>query len=281
MKKNILILAAFCGSLLYGQFADVTVQLEFERLNDRERQDLQGLETAVSQFFTASTWDDDIADLDIFLDIQIVFQSTVAIGNERYYQAQVLFNNQQDQRYFVRGVVFPYSPGRSITLSMAFDPLASFLEFYAYIFIAGELDTYDVLGGSPYYAKATALAVRGESDPHVKEGWSDRLRTAERLAANQDVRKAKAYFYQAYDILAEDQPSMEELRKALKLFYTSIDKVVTREGQERYLTIFLSGHAEETAEMMAIAGMWTELADMRELNPDADRVYQGFLENRK
>jgi hypothetical protein len=281
MKKNILIFITLCGSFLYGQFAEVTVQLDVQRLNDRERQDLQGLEMAVSQFFTASTWSDDITDLEIFLDIQMVFQSTVAIGNEKYYQAQVLFDNQQDQRYFVRDVVFPYSPGRSISLSMIFDPMASFLEFYAYIFIAGELDTYDVLGGSPYYAKATALAVQGENDPHVNQGWSERLKTAERLAASQDLRKAKAYFYQAFDILAEEKPSLQELQKALTLFHASIDKVVTREGQERYLSIFLSGHAEETAEMLAIAGMWEELADMRELNPDSERVYQGYLENRK
>jgi hypothetical protein len=281
MKKNILIFITLFGSILYGQFADVTVQLDIQRLSDRERQDLQGLEMAVSQFFTASTWSDDITDLEIFIDIQMVFQSTVAIGNERYYQAQVLFDNQQDQRYFVRDVVFPYSPGRSISLSMIFDPMASFLEFYAYIFIAGELDTYDVLGGSPYYAKATALAVQGQNDPHVKEGWSERLRTAEKLAANQDLRKAKAYFYQAFDILAEEKPSLQELQKALTLFHASIDKVVTREGQERYLSVFLSGHAEETAEMLAIAGMWTELADMLELNPDSERVYQGYLESRK
>lgn len=279
-KTLITVLTVLVGSL-YAQFAEVTVQkTDVQRLKDRERQDLQGLEEAIQQFYLSSPWEQEVADLEMYLDVQLVFQSTLAIGNEVYYQAQVLISNRQDQRYLVRDANFPYSPGRSVNLSPVFDPLASLLEFYAYLLIAGELDTYEILAGSPYYTRAASLAIQGRNNPYVSQGWIDRLRLAERLAANQDLRRAKAYFYQAFDILAEEKPDRAELRKALSLFYKSIQTVVKREGQERHTSIFLSGHAEELAELLALAGMWTELAEMMVLNPDCERIYQSYLEER-
>ncbi|MFB0517286.1 MAG: DUF4835 family protein [Candidatus Neomarinimicrobiota bacterium] len=279
MRTILCILIATLVGFLQAQFAEVTVQLDVQRLNDRERQDLLGLEDAIRQFYLNSPWEEDIADLDMYLDLQLVFQSTITIGNEVYYQAQVLFNNRQDQRYFVRDIKFPYSPGRPVNLSPAFDPLASFLEFYAYLLIAGELDTYQVLAGSPYYTRASSLATQGQNNPYVSQNWSEQLRLVERLATNQELRRAKAYFYQAFDVLAQEKPNLTELRKTLGLFHKAVSSVIQREGQERYTTIFLSGHAEEIAEMLALAGMWKELADMTVLNPDSERIYQSYLEN--
>ena len=278
MQKAIITILVVLAGSLHAQFAEVAVGTDVERLKDRERQDLQGLEEAIQQFYISSPWEQDIDDLEMYLDVQLVFQSTLAIGNEVYYQAQVLFSNRQDQRYFIRDATFPYSPGRSVNLPPAFDPLASFLEFFAYLLIAGELDTYEILAGSPYYTRAASLAVISKNDPYVGRGWIDRLRLAERLAANQDLRRGKAYFYQAFDILAEEKPDMAELRKALSQFYESIQTVVKREGQERHTSIFLSGHAEEIAELLALAGMWPELAEMMVLNPDCERIYQSYLE---
>jgi len=280
MQKALITTLVVLAGLLHAQFAEVAVRTDVERLNDRERQDLQGLEEAIQQFYISSPWEQDIADLEMYLDVQLVFLSMLAIGNEMYYQAQILFNNRQDQRYFIRDATFPYSPGRSVNLSSAFDPLASLLEFFAYLLIAGELDTYEILAGSPYYTKATSLAVVGKNDSYVGRGWTDRLRLAERLAANQDLRRGKAYFYRAFDILADEKPDLAELRKTLGQFYKSIQTVIKREGQERQTSIFLSGHAEESAEILALAGMWTELADMKLLNPDGERIYQNYLEGK-
>ncbi len=280
MQKTLITILVVLAGSLYAQFTEVAVRTEVERLKDRERQDLQGLEEAIQQFYISSPWEQDIADLEMYLDVQLVFLSTLTIGNEVYYQAQVLFSNRQDQRYFIRDATFTYSPGRSVNLSSAFDPLASLLEFFAYLLIAGELDTYEILAGSPYYTRAASLAVIGKNDRYAGRRWDDRLRLAERLAANQDLRRGKAYFYQASDIHAGEKPDLAELRKALGQFYKSIQTVIKREGQERQTSIFLSGHAEEIAEMLAQAGMWDELADMRILNPDGERIYQNYLEGK-
>lgn len=262
---------------LPAQFAVVTIQLDIERLKQSEQQQLQGLEAAIQQFYLNSPWEQDIDDLDMVLDLQVMFQSTIVINNERHYQAHILFTNRQDQLYLEKDAKFPYSPGRSLRLSFDFNPLPSLLEFYAYVLIAGELDTYEIMGGSPYYSKAMDLALLGQNTPSVSRGWSERIKLVERLTSNQELRRAKAYFYQAFDVLAEEEPDMEVLRGFLGQFTSSIQTIVERQGQERHTTLFLTGHAAKIAEMLARADMWAELAAMAEFNPDAQRIYKANL----
>jgi len=277
IRKTIYLLISIMG-VLYGQFADVTITLDTQRLMEQERQDLQGLEQSIQQFYLASPWEREISDLEIYLEIQLVFESTVTIGNDRYFQAQMLITNHQDQRYLVRSMIFPYTPGRSVGLSPIFDPLSSLLEFYAYIFIAGELDTYGMLAGSSYYTQATNLANLGQNDPYTGQGWVDRLRLAEELVTNQELRHAKAYFYQALNGWAAEEPDSVTIVNSLNQFYRSIQRIVEREGQERNTSIFLSGNAEEIAEVLVKAGMLEELERMIILNPDSEVIYRNYLE---
>ena len=262
---------------LAAQFTDVTVTLDVERLKQRERQELQGLDAAVREFYLNSLWEQDIRDLDMVLDIQIMFPSTILINNELHYQAQILFHNRLDQLFLEKSAKFPYSPGRPLRLTIDFDPLASTFAFYAYLLIAGELDTYEVMAGSPYYMKATDLAILGQNTPSVRRSWSERIKLVERLTSNQELRRAKAYFYQAFAIRTEKEPNMDKLREVLVQFTTSIEIIVQRQGQERHTALFLTGHASEIAEMLALVEMWTELAAMAELNPDTKQIYQDNL----
>ena len=276
MKNHIAILL-LTAAILNGQFAEVTLVLDMERLNSNEQQQLQGLKETIKQFYLNAPWEKDIADLDMVLDIQIVIQSTIELGGEDYYQAQLLFSNRQDQRLYDKNTRFPYSPGRAVQFANEFDPLGAVLTFYAYLLIAGELDTYEILAGSNYYTKAITLATLTLNQPQVGRDWGARIKLVERLTTNQDLRRAKAYFYQAFDALAEEKPDLDRLKEALGSFYKSIDTMTRREGMDRYTTLFLTGHAEELAEMLARAGMWRELADMAVIHPDGERYYKPYL----
>ncbi len=275
--RNPIAFLLLIATILHGQFAEVTVVLDMERLKSNEQQQLQGLEDTFKQFYLNAPWDKDIADLDLVLDIQIVIQSTIELGGEDYYQAQVLFSNRQDQLLFDKNARFPYSPGRAVQFANEFDPLGAVLTFYAYLLIAGELDTYEILAGSNYYTKAHTLAILTLNQPLVGRDWGARIKLVERLTTNQDLRRAKAYFFQAFDVLAEEEPDLDHLQETLGSFYKSIDTMTRREGMDRHTTLFLTGHAEEIAEMLARAGMWHELAEMAVMHPDGERFYKSYL----
>ncbi len=275
--RNPIVLILLTAAILHGQFAEVAVVLDMEWLNSNEQQQLQGLEETIQQFYLNAPWERDITDLDMVLDIQILFQSTIDLGSEDYYQAQVVFSNRQDQLLFDKNTRFPYSPGRAVQFANEYDPLGSVLTFYAYLLIAGELDTYEILAGSNYYTKANTLATLTLNQPQVGRDWGARIKLVKRLNTNQDMRRAKAYLFQAFDALAEEEPDLDLLKEALGSFYKSIDTMTRREGMDRHTTLFLTGHAEEIAEMLARAGMWRELADMAVLHTDGERFYKSYL----
>ncbi len=270
-------LILLAGSVVCGQFAEVTVDLDLEQLKGGETQFLQGLDGTVKQFYQSAPWEAEISDLDMVLDMQIVFHSIISLGNEEYYQAQIIFTNRQDQLLFEKNARFPYTPGRAIQFNNEFDPLGSVLTFYAFLLIAGELDTYGQLEGSNYYTKANTLAELAANQPQIGRDWGSRIKLVERIIQNQDLRRAKAFFYQAFDILAAEKPDVSQFREAMGNFYKSIDTMTRREGMDRFTTVFLTGHAEETAEMLARANMWPELAAMAEIHPNGDRFYKSYL----
>ncbi|MFC1480921.1 DUF4835 family protein [Candidatus Neomarinimicrobiota bacterium] len=265
---------------LKAQFIEVTVQTDVARLNQNEQQQIVGLEDALRQFFLNSKWGNDVKDLDIIVDIQMAFQSTVTIANEENFQAQIMFTNRQDQRLFVKDTKFPYYPGRSLSLVGSFDPLSSLLAYHGYMLIAGELDTYGLLEGSAYYAKANSVAATALREPRMGPFWGERIKFVEELTQNQDGRRAKSYFYQAIEAIAAEKPDPKLMKVALGEFHSSVDKVVRRKGLDRVTAMFINGHAEELSEMLVAAGMWTELEDMIVLNPDSDRIYKAALKNK-
>lgn len=282
MKIYISILLAVFLSLpsLNAQFIEATVQVDMERLKQNEQEQLVGLKQAIIQFFLSSDWGTDVKDLDMIVDLHIAFTSTVTVAGEENFQAQIMFTNRLDQQLFVKDAKFPYYPGRAFNLMGAFDPLTSLLAFYGYMLIAGELDTYGQLEGSPYYANASSVAVTASTQPRQGSFWAGRLNFVEELTQNQDGRRAKSYFYQAIEAAAAEKPDYKLMKTALKDVYASVDKIVSRVGLDRTTAKFLNGHAEELAEMLVVAKMWTELENMMVMNPDSQKIYKAALANK-
>lgn len=268
-------------SSAYGQFVDVNVQVNVDYLDNAERQEVAFLQSSIEQFFTTSNWEIDIEDLEIVLDVHLILQSTIDLGGREYFQGQLVITNRLDQMFLERDARFTYKQGQAIVLSLSFDPLATLLEYYAYLIIAGELDTYDVLGGSTYYQKAATLANLNRQQLNVGGSWISRIEYAEKLSKSHEFRRSKALFYQAFDALAQEKPNRAELQKALTGFYDLIEKLFTREGLDYNTQQFLTGHAEELAEWLAVAGMWDQLEDFNRIDSDNSRIYKNMLATRK
>lgn len=268
-------------SAAYGQFVDVNVQINVDYLDNAKRQEVVFLQPSIEQFFTRSNWGSDIEDLEIVLDVHLILQNTVDLGGREYFQGQLIIRNRLDQMFLERDARFTYKQGQAVTLSLSFDPLATLLEYYAYLIIAGELDTYDILGGSTYYQKAATLANLNRQQLNVGRSWMTRIENAEKLSQNQEFRRSKALFYQAFDVLAQEKPNPAELQQALTGFYDLIEKIFTREGLDYNTQQFLTAHAEELAEWLAVAGMWDKLEDFNRIDSDNSRIYKNMLATRK
>ena len=88
----------FCN--LNAQFKSVKITIDNQRLKEGDKQITSNINESIKNFFLLTNWGDEIQDLQIPLDIQVLFEGIADKGSERLFSAQLLFNTGIDQRYF-------------------------------------------------------------------------------------------------------------------------------------------------------------------------------------
>src|SRR6185369_8258596 len=67
---------------------------------------------------------------------------------------------------------FDYLRGQPLTRDeFRYDPLLSFLDYYAYMIIGYDADTYKVGDGTPYFEKSFEIVNRAKSGGSGSKGW--------------------------------------------------------------------------------------------------------------
>ncbi|MCK4903582.1 MAG: DUF4835 family protein [Candidatus Marinimicrobia bacterium] len=251
------------------------VSFDNRLLRDSDRQQLLPLKGKIKRFFQNTEWNDEYNDLGIPLHVQIIFEGTSSKGSAQVYLAQALFLNGIDQRYFDKSFQFIYNESGSLYYdAVLFDPLSSFLAFYANIILAGEADTYEPKGGNRFYEIARAIALRGAASDYQR-GWTKRIRTENILSSNHGLRKVRLATYYGIELF-----EYGELESATKQFYkmvAGLDEVHSQTPRDHYTMLFMNGHAERLTEILSILRLDSILNDLVELDPDNEEIYERGL----
>lgn len=154
---------------------------------------------------------------------------------------------------------FRYEKGQAMYFNQSnFDGLTSFLDYYAYIIIGFDSDSYYELGGTDLFQKALDIAVKGASSKYGK-GWALETAAFNRRALVDNLLNSKYqqfrtdyfnYHYNGLDLLnskdAKERvvalPNMVNLVKNLEKSKGSID------WRSVLLKVFFDAKAGEIAE---------------------------------
>ena len=278
---RIIFLSAFFFVGVFAQFSEITVTIDTRMLRGSTEDYLvKSLKNQIESYYITSLFSPEAMDLDISIDIQIVLESITTSGNQKLINGQALFSNRKDQQYFARGFEFPYDEGISMNYSTLFDPLSSLFDYYAWLFIAGELDTYHKFGGNLYYSRAIDLSVSGQSSNYSR-GWENREKRVQEIKDNLELRRAKFYFFQAYDIAGAAKVKASDILEPLQLFYTNLERSIYGNGVDKYTEPFLKIYSNDIATMLKATRMTDELQAMIELDPKNKDVYESVLKEKK
>ena len=135
------------GSFSWAQFIEVNAELDLRRIGEGDRQLFITLAEDIENYFLNTQFSATTNDLEIIVDIRLVLESVFQGGSQTTINAQAIFSNKMDQYFYAKGIQFPYSQGRKMFYTTVFEPLASFLDYYAFMFIAAEMDTWKYMGG--------------------------------------------------------------------------------------------------------------------------------------
>lgn len=177
--KKLFVLLVFVSQISFAQELNCKVVVNFESLPVVNRELLVDFGNQIESYmnasqFTSNSWDGQKIDctLNIFF---------ISAAGENDYVAQVVVvstrpifkSTRQSPMLTINDPIwaFTYVKGQALYANQSvFDPITSFLDYYANIIIGFDWDTWAELGGTPYFKKAFDIVNLG-ANSQIKKGW--------------------------------------------------------------------------------------------------------------
>ncbi len=264
-------------SMLFAQFKEVNVSFDDRLLRADEKTTLISLNNSIKKFYENSVWNDEYSDLELKLDVQIIFEGNANIGSSEAFLIQSLFSNNKDLHFFDKGSQFSLSQNTSLYYdSIYYDPLSSLLGFYGNIILGAEIDTWSPLGGTLHYEKARSIAVRSSAS-NFSRGWEQRLLLINILTENNGLRKLRFSTYLTYELFENGE--IDECQSALKDIIKNLNEVFDNYSQENYTGMFLKYHGPKIGSIMKKLGQKNMLKEMQLVDPQRKSLYEDLMIN--
>jgi hypothetical protein len=241
-----LILVTPC--LLVSQELNCTVTINTESIQSAQRDYLRNFTSDIERYLNNTRFtNEDLDGEKIQCSLDIFFKTATS---DNRYQAQIVVvsqrpvyvgNDKSDRTTPVIRILdinweFTYTPNQRMTHDeMAFDPLTGFLDFYAYLIIGYDLETYIPMSGSPCFQKALNT-VQQASNSSVAKDWQSSSASYSKYGITNELTNIKYnafltalnnYYYDGIDLLTtEPQKALENILKAVE----SINEVRRRQN---------------------------------------------------
>lgn len=264
--KKIIFLFFFYTVIICAQELEATVEINTEQLPVAARERLENFKYQIQDYlnnnkFTRQPWEGEKikCNFNIFFtgaDNEISYGAQLVVVSQRPIEGTLLNSlmiNILDNSWF-----FQYEKNQSMYFQQTdFNPLTSLLDFYAYIIIGFDMDSYYRLGGTEYFSKALEIAVRGGSTK-FSEGWQSESSTYNRRGLVDDLVNAKFqqlrsdifdYHYNGIDIYntEEKQTAIKNISKLVLNLYKIKDQISSRSV---FMKVFFDAKAGEIAQYL-------------------------------
>ncbi len=224
---KLLIIILLLPVMIYSQELDAKVTVNFEKLPSVNRDLLAGFATAIEDYLNKNRFTDQQWDYPkIKCNFNIFFTNAT---DETNYSAQVNItsirpveksrNASPMLNILDNSWTFTFQRGQSMNYNPSlFDPLTSFLNFYAYLIIGYDFDSYNPLSGTPFYERALNISALGQSSSNSL-GWDRTSSVYNRKAIIEDLLNEKyrafregffEYHYNGLDLYTTDKNLAQE-----------------------------------------------------------------------
>ena len=254
------------GSVLHptpaqGQELACSVQLDKSQLSGSDYGYLDELPKRIEEYMNARNWtDDEFQSFErIACSIQIIIEDAPSLST---FDAQLIVSSRRPIYETAQSTVvfrvndanwqFEYSRGTSLNFDVdQYNPLTSTLDYYAYVLLGYDYDTFDELGGTPHFEQARAIADRakGTGDP----GWSsvssqqNRLQLINELLSQRHRPLRQAYYQYHLNGLDQFVNEPARARESVLSVLESLQEVNRNVSRSYALNLFFSAKYEELA----------------------------------
>ena len=249
-------------SPVQAQELNCQVTVNFQSLSGSEFTFLRELEEQVELYLNEHSWTEDAFEDEERIDclFQIVMEEAVTLTS---FSARAVLSSRRPiygvpqvstvLQISDSGWQFNYAQGTPIVHDLERpDPLASVLDFYAYIMIGYDYDSFNEFGGTPHFEMARRIAERAAGQ-NTGIGWEDlgdnrgRSDLINQVLDPRFKSLRKAYFdyhFGGLDLFVEEP---EIARENTLAAVTGLEDLYDEVSRQYVLDLFFSSKAEELA----------------------------------
>ena len=255
-----------------SQFSDVEVSLDLRQISQNDHLLLDDLREEIKNYFENTVFSEHNLNFEIPIKIDVVIQNINKRGQQSI-KAQFFVSNYIDLNLYSKSSHFPYDRGNSIDHSSYFNPLGSLLDYFAYIFIANELDKYSPLEGNFFFSIAEKISLDGKNS-NYSSGWSDRWKKIKRISENSYFRKFRCHWYQLkYYIETPSEESQVAIPKLMIEIENDIYFLKEFFPNDRNVFLFLKIYAKSLAKVLSELEMYDALLMLMKYDVDNKKIY--------
>ncbi len=293
------LLALFWGQNLQAQELNANVIVNVgPQVETTERRVFTDMETAFFQFLNNRRWTNDVFTNEerINCNLIITIESRPAVGNftasVQIQSSRPIYNSNYESLIFNfadRDWSFEYTESQPLEFNdnSYTNNITSMLAFYAYVVVGLDYDSFEKLGGSPYFEKAQ-LTVNNTQQAN-RPGWSqfegnfrNRFWLSENLNSQQLVPVREALY--DYHRLALDQfnENPDESRRVILEVLKALRQAQRRKPNSILIIAFFDAKNDELASMFAQGNLQVrrEVYDLaKELDPSNTSKYESIIKN--
>ena len=292
--KKLLAVLLLLPSFLFGQELNATVMVNMDQLEQAARDRLVNFQQQIQDYlnntkFTGAPWQGD----KISCSFNIFFTSA---NEDVKYSAQLVVTSQRpiegtQKNSLMLNILdnswsFKYEKNQAMYFNQNnFDPLASLLDYYAYIIIGFDGDSYYNLGGSDYFSKAFDLTLLGTQSAY-SDGWAAKSTPFNRRVLLDNLLSAKYqqfrqdyfdYHYNGIDLFYNKDSRATAMMNIVKLIKDLAKVRDQLDPRSVLLKVFFDAKAGEIVDYLKDYPDKSIFAVLKKIDPPHTSKYEEAL----
>lgn len=266
LKNSLLLGLLLLPCAVDAQEIEASVELNTSQISTSDYDYLNELKTLVERYINETRWTDDRYEEDERIEVNILI-NLINVDNAANFDANIvvqlfrpIYNTIAKTPVLVindSNWRFNFTRNRNILRDdNQYDDIASVLDFYMYVILGYDYDTFSELGGTPYFRKAEDILNVAQSTGGAT-GWTSMGSRRSRNGLITQLRNPNYENFRralyTYHRLGLDQFTINAERARQRIFESlELLRETRRQTAERYLfdLFFATKHAEFTAAFM-------------------------------
>lgn len=213
-----------------------------KKLSEQKQQETTDFGNRIQNYINGRAWTNDDYSYEIDCSVQIILNGVGRFGDDDLITATFYITNSKDMQFKDDSWAFVFKQGENFFYN-EFIPhsVVSLVDFYLYLLLASEYDTFGLNYGDPFLEKALSLSTSAKNQFfYNSNGWDKRRIEVERLMDEKfkPYRLMKDYYFAGIYYLEEENDvrgAQASIKKAVDMFDGLLSSVSTKNYTERFI----------------------------------------------